>query len=146
MKFAEFQPGQAFDLGPYRVEQREMIEFARAWDPQWFHTDPDSALEGPFEGLIASGWHSCAIAMRLVVDGLLADSESFASPGIRHLQWLHPVRPEDQLSLRVTVLDQRRSRKRPQLGILEWRWQLRNQRGTEVLELEATSMFNLDPE
>lgn len=146
MKFHEFHAGQLIELGPYRVEQDEMLEFARAWDPQWFHTDPQAAASGPFAGLIASGWHSCAMAMRLVADQVLKGSESFASPGIKYLKWLHPVRPGDQLTLTLTVQDVRRSSKRPGLGILEWRWQLRNQQAIEVLDLEVTSMFNLDAE
>jgi len=146
MKFAEFYPGQVIEAGPYEVGEAEMVEFARAYDPQWFHTDPAAAEQGPFEGLIASGWQSCGIAMRLVVDRVLHDSESFASPGLKYLKWLQPVRPGDRLSLRLTVLDARRSSKRPELGILDWRWQLRNQHDVDVLELEVTSMFKLEPE
>lgn len=146
MIFADFHDGQIIELGPYRVDQDEIIEFARDWDPQWFHTDPVAAAKGPFEGLIASGWHSCGIAMRLVADHILAGSESFASPGLKYLKWLHAVRPGDSLSLRLTVLEVRRSSRRPQLGILEWRWQLSNQDTVLVLELEVTSMFKLDAE
>jgi acyl dehydratase len=144
MKFKEFHIGQVIELGPYRVEQDEMIAFAEAWDPQWFHTDPQAAGEGPFAGLIASGWHSCAIAMRLVAGQVLAGSESYASPGLENLRWLHPVRPGDNLSLRLTVTDVRRSDKRPELGILHWIWQMRNQHDIEVLELSVTSMFKLE--
>lgn len=146
MKFADFHAGQVIEAGPYQVSEPEMIEFARAWDPQWFHTDPEAAASGPFEGLIASGWQSCGIAMRLVVERVLHDSESFASPGLKYLKWLHPVRPGDSLSLQLTVQDVRRSGKRSDLGILEWRWQLRNQHDVEVLDLGVTSMFNLDTE
>jgi acyl dehydratase len=146
MKFADFHAGQVIEAGPYEVSEAEMIEFARAYDPQWFHTDPGAAAQGPFEGLIASGWHSCAIAMRLVVDRVLHDSESFASPGLKYLKWLQPVRPGDRLSISLTVLDVRRSSKRPELGILDWRWQLQNQRDIDVLELEVTSMFKLETE
>jgi acyl dehydratase len=146
MKFAEFHTGQQIEAGPYLVSQDEIIEFAEQYDPQWFHTDPAGAAEGSFEGLIASGWHSCGIAMRLAVDKVLQGSESFASPGLRYLKWLAPVRPGDSLWLQLTVLDTRRSEKRPDIGILEWRWQLRNQQETEVLEFEATSMFKLETE
>lgn len=146
MKFDEFYVGQVIEAGPYHIDEDEMIEFARAYDPQWFHTEPDAAAQGPFDGLIASGWHSCGIAMRLAVDNVLKGSESFASPGLKYLKWLHPVRAGDSLSLQLTVLDVRRSSKRPELGILHWRWQLRNQQAIEVLELEATSMFKLEVE
>jgi acyl dehydratase len=146
MKFAEFYPGQEIEVGPYLVSQQEIIEFAERYDPQWFHTDPVAAANSPFDGLIASGWHSCSIAMRLVVDSVLQGSESFASPGLRYLKWPNPVRPNDQLTLKLTVLDVRRSDSRPELGILQWRWQLRNQQELEVLDLEATSMFKLETE
>jgi acyl dehydratase len=146
MKFAEFHIGQQIETGPYEVSQAEIIEFAEQYDPQWFHADPASAAQGPFEGLIASGWHSCGIAMRMVVDQVLKGSESFASPGLKYLKWLHPVRPGDSLSLQLTVLDVRCSSKQPDLGILEWRWLLRNQRSIDVLDLEATGLFKLDSE
>lgn len=146
MKFAEFHVGQQIEAGPYEVSRAEIIDFATRYDPQWFHTNPAAAADGPFDGLIASGWHSCSIAMRLVVDSVLQGSESFASPGLRYLKWPNPVRPDDQLTLQLTVLDLRRSDSRPELGILQWRWQLRNQHALEVLDLEATSMFKLETE
>lgn len=144
MKFAEFHIGQVIEAGPYRVDEAEIIGFAAAYDPQWFHTDRDAAEHGRFGGLIASGWHTCGIAMRLVADAALRGSESFASPGLAYLRWPHPVRPGDSVSLRATVLEVRRSRQRPALGILRWRWQLHKPGGLEVLDLEATSLFDLD--
>lgn len=146
MKFADFYTGQVIEAGPYPIAENEIIKFAEAYDPQWFHTDSAKAADGPFEGLIASGWQTCSIAMRLVVDAALKDSESFASPGLKHLKWLQPVRPGDELSLRLTVLEVRRSGSRPGIGILEWRWQLFNQDAVDVLELEVTSLFKLDTE
>ena len=143
MKFAEFHAGQVIEAGPYLVSEQEVLEFARAYDPQWFHTDPDAARQGPFQGLIASGWHTCGIAMRLLADVALKGSESFASPGLDYVKWKHPVRPGDQLSVRATVLETRRSKSQGKLGILRWRWQLFNAHGTEVLDLEATSLFDL---
>ena len=143
MKFAEFHAGQVIEAGPYTVDEAELLQFARAYDPQWFHTDPIAAAKGRFGGLIASGWHTCAIAMRLAADAALEGSESFASPGVAHIKWPHPVRVGDALQLRATVLDTRRSRTQATLGILRWRWQLLNQTGNEVLDLEATSLFLL---
>lgn len=143
MKFAEFHPGQVIEAGPHEVTASEILAFARDWDPQWFHTDPEAAAQGPFEGLIASGWHTCAIAMRLVAAAALAGSESYASPGVESVRWPHPVRPGDLLRLRAEVLTTRRSRARPELGILKWRWRLRNQAQVEVLDLVATSLFRL---
>ena len=143
MKFADFHAGQFIEAGPHTPDEAEILAFARQWDPQWFHTDPQAAAEGRFGGLIASGWHTCGIAMRLVADAALAGSESFASPGLQYVKWPNPVRPGDSLRLRAEVLDVRRSSKQPTLGILRWRWQLFNQKGAEVLDLEATSLFNL---
>lgn len=139
MKFAQFDAGQVLEAGPHPVTEAQVLDFARQWDPQWFHTNPQAAADGPFEGLIASGWHTCAIAMRLVVDAFLADSESFASPGLAYVKWPHPVRPGDTLRVTATVLEARTSRSG--LGVLRWRWQMFNQADTLVLDLEATSLF-----
>lgn len=143
MKFAEFRAGQQIHAGPYRLSEDELLQFARAYDPQWFHTDAQAAGAGRFGGLIASGWHTCGIAMRLATEAALHGSESFASPGLAYVKWTHPVRPGDALSLRATVIETRRARRQPTLGILRWRWQLFNQSGVEVLDLEATSLFDL---
>ena len=143
MKFAEFHVGQVIEAGPYPVTQDEVLRFATAYDPQWFHTDVSAAAQGRFAGLIGSGWHTCAMAMRLVADAALHGSESFASPGLAYVKWPHPVRPGDQLFLRATVLETRRSRSQPHLGVLRWRWQLFNADTVEVLDLEATSLFDL---
>jgi len=143
MKFAEFHSGQVIEAGPYAVTEAEVLQFARAYDPQWFHTDPDAALKGPFNGLIASGWHTCGIAMRLMAEAVLQGSESYASPGLAYVKWPHPVRPGDLLTVRATVLETRRSKSQPSLGILRWRWQMHNGAGAEVLDLEASSLFKL---
>lgn len=144
MKFAEFHAGQVIEAGPYLVTEAELLQFAKAYDPQWFHTDAEAAADGPFGGLIASGWHTGGIAMRLVTDAALAGSESFASPGLAYVKWPNPVRPGDALRLVADVIEVRRSEKRPTLGILRWRWRLFNQREQLALDLEATSMFKLE--
>ncbi|VTU13510.1 MaoC family dehydratase [Variovorax sp. RA8] len=144
MKFAEFHVGQVIEAGPYLVTEAELLQFAKAYDPQWFHTDTAAAAEGPFGGLIASGWHTGGIAMRLVTDAALAGSESFASPGLAYVKWPNPVRPGDALRLVADVIEVRRSEKRPTLGILRWRWRLFNQREQLALDLEATSLFKLE--
>ena len=143
MKFADFYPGQLIEAGPCEVGASEIVDFARAYDPQWFHTDTDASRQGRYGGLIASGWHTCGIAMRMLVDTALTGSESFASPGLEYVKWPAPVRPGDMLTLRVEVLEARRSSKSPGLGILRWRWHLLNQENVEVLELVATSFFDL---
>ncbi len=143
MKFADFHAGRVIEAGPYTLEEAELLQFARTYDPQWFHADPAAAGCGRFGGLIASGWQTCSIAMRLAVEAALSDSESFASPGVERIRWPHPVRAGDVLRLRATVIETRTSRQRPDLGILRWRWQLFSGQGTEVLDLEATSLFDL---
>lgn len=145
MQFADFHAGQVIEAGPYVLTEAELVQFARAYDPQWFHTDAEAAAQSPFGGLIASGWQTCAIAMRLVVDAVLAGSESFASPGLEQVRWPHPVRPGDTLRLVAEVSEVRRSEKRPTLGILRWRWRLFNQREQLVLEVDVTSLFKLKP-
>ena len=143
MKFAEFHHGQVIEAGPYVLGEEEILAFATRYDPQWFHTDPDAAARGLFGGLIASGWQTCGIAMRLVADAALAGSESFASPGLRYVKWPNPVRPGDALRLRAEVLSARRSDSKKTLGILEWQWVLFNQHDAVVLDLVATSLFRL---
>jgi acyl dehydratase len=143
MKFSDFHAGQVIEAGPYTVGEQELLAFAQAYDPQWFHVDAGAAARGRFGGLIASGWHTCGIAMRLAVDAVLQGSESFASPGLAYVKWRHPVRAGDRLTLRATVIETRRSASRPELGILRWRWQLYGAQGHEVLDLEATSLFDL---
>ena len=145
MVFDEFHAGQRLTCGPVTVTEAEIVAFANAYDPQWFHMDPVRAAEGRWGGLIASGWHTCAIAMRLVVDGVLRDSESFGSPGLEYVKWLAPVRPGDALTMHADVLDARRSERNPVLGILRWQWRIVNQAGVAVLDLVATSLFDLAP-
>ncbi|MDY7578420.1 MaoC family dehydratase [Herbaspirillum sp. RTI4] len=146
MKFAEITENRRFSLGPVRVEEPDALAFARNYDDQWFHTDPVRAQAGPFQGLIASGWHTCALAMQLVSRDILAGSESYASPGLSYLRWPNPVRPGDLLTLEIQVLESRISASRPWLGIVRWQWQMHNQKGTQVLDLEATSMFKIGEE
>lgn len=142
MRFQDFKPGQVIEGGRRAITEREIIEFAREYDPQWFHTDPQRAAGSRWKGLIASGWLTCAIAMRLAVDSVLSDSESIGSPGIEQLKWLNPVRPGDVLELRMEVLNVRVSRSGT-VGIVKWRWELSSGAGTPVLELTATSLFQL---
>jgi len=145
LKFAEFSAGQHLTAGPATLTEQDIVDFARAWDPQWFHTDPARAADGRWQGLIASGWQTACVAMRLAVDHMLTGSESFGSPGLEYLKWLQPVRPGDALTLHADVLEARRSQKQPTLGVLRWRWQLLNQHDVAVLELVATSLFALTP-
>jgi acyl dehydratase len=142
MKFAEFHSGQLICLGPRTVTEDEILEFAGKYDPQWFHTDPGRAAQGRWNGLIASGWHSCGIAMQMIVEGILADSESFASPGMNYLKWSAPVRPGDRLRVEVVVLETKISSS-GRTGSVLWIWRMFNQDDVMVLELEATNLFEL---
>jgi acyl dehydratase len=146
MRFRDFHAGQVLESDPYEVTERQILEFARQWDPQWFHVDPEAAAQGHFGGLIASGLHTCVIAMRLLVPLALEGSESLASPGLSYVKWPNPTRPGDVLRLTVTVLEARTSVRRPSLGIVRWRWVLMNQRQEAALDLEATSLFDLSRE
>jgi acyl dehydratase len=143
MKFAEFTAGRVIVLGPVSLTEAQMLAFARQWDPQWFHTDPARAQQDRWGGLIASGWQTCALAMKLVVDNVLTGSESFGSPGLDYVKWLAPVRAGDALTLTITVQNARRSQSRADLGIVKWRWELRNQRGETAVDLVANSLFDL---
>lgn len=144
MRFSEFEPGLVVRHGPVTVHEAEMLAFAKAYDPQWFHVDPERAKESRWGGLIASGWMTCSLAMRMAVESALAGSESFGSPGLERLRWLLPVRAGDQLRLEATVDSRRVSSSRDDLGIVRWTWRLFNQHDQQVLELEATSLFELE--
>ena len=143
MRFAELVPGRVIHCGPATLAEREIVEFARAYDPQWFHTDPERAAHGQWRGVIASGWQTCGVAMRMMVDEILAGSEVFGSPGLAYLKWENPVRAGDALSLAVEVLERRVARSKPSLGVVRWRWTMTNQRDEPVLELEATNFYDL---
>ena len=143
MKFNEFKVGMVVEHPPVVVDEAQMVSFAEAYDPQWFHVDPERAKKGRWGGLIGSGWLTCSLAMRMAVDAALHDSESFGSPGLEKLRWTAPVRPGDALRLVATVNSVRTSSTRADLGIVRWTWRLFNQRDEQVLEVEATSLFDL---
>lgn len=144
MKFTDLTAGRRITLGPLVVDEADLVDFARKYDDQWFHTDAALAHRGPFDGLIASGWHTCAMAMSLVSSEVLRGSESYASPGLAYVRWPKPVRPGDSLMLELHVLEQRVSDTKPWLGIVRWQWLMTRQDGAVVLDLEATSLFKLD--
>ena len=143
MRFADLTAGRVIDCGTASLTEREIVQFARDYDPQWFHTDAARAASSQWDGLIASGWQTCGLAMRLVVTTALEGSESFGSPGLAYLKWENPVRAGDVLRCTVQVLEQRVARSNPTLGIVRWRWRLANQDLAPVLDLEATSLFDL---
>lgn len=143
MKFNEFRNGMVITHPAVVISKEEMLAFAKSYDPQWFHTDEKRAQAGRWEGLIASGWLTCSLAMRLAVEAALKDSESFGSPGVEKVRWLLPVRPGDALRLEATIDSVRISSSRNDLGIMRWTWRMFNQRDGQVLEVEATSLFDL---
>ena len=136
--FEDYVPGAVHDLGSVVVDEQEVIAFARQFDPQPFHLDKERAEQSTFGGLIASGWHTACMAMRLIVDHYLSEASSEGSPGIDELRWLRPVRPGDQLTVRITILDARRSRSRPERGIVRSQIDTLNQDGEVVMHLTST--------
>jgi len=122
--FEDYPPGLHAEYGPTTVTADEIVAFATAFDPQPMHVDAEWAAAGPFGGLIASGWHTTAIMMRLLVDHWLNGETSLSSPGVDELRWHRPVRPGDQLTARFTVLEARPSASRPDRGILRTRIEL----------------------
>jgi acyl dehydratase len=144
--FEDYRPGTVFDCGEVAVGEEEILDFARRFDPQPMHVDPRAAASGPFGGLIASGWHTAAMAMRLVVDRYLSKTASIASPGLDELRWLRPVRPGDRLAVRVRVLEARRSRSKPDSGIVTSLVEVRNQKGEPVMSFKGVNLMRCRPE
>ena len=142
MRFEQIRAGMVINGGRRAVTEAEIIEFASRYDPQWFHLDPVRAQNSRWKGLISSGWMTCSIAMDLAVKSVLGDSESIGSPGIEQLKWLNPVRPGDELELRIEVMETRLSRSGA-VGIVKWRWVLTTQAAVPVLDLIATSLFQI---
>ena len=143
--FEDFEPGQVFELGSRAVTEAEIVAFAREWDPQPFHVDGEAAQASVFGGLIASGWHTGAMWMRLYVDSLLGHSASMGSPGIEELRWLAPVRPGDTLHGRLTVLEAAPSERRRDRGTIRSRGEMVNQDGVVVMSMIARGHFRRRP-
>ena len=134
-------PGATSEFGPIRVDEAEVVAFARQFDPQPIHTDPVGAAAGPFGGLIASGWHTVSLVMRVLVDHYLARGAALASPGIDELRWPQPVRPGDVLRVRATVLEARRSQSKPDRGLVRTKVEALNQDGQVVMSMVAMNLF-----
>lgn len=142
----DFEVGQRRQLGSHLVTAQEIVDFARRFDPQPFHVDPDRARHSAFHGLVASGWHSAAIWMRLYFDSLLSHSASIGSPGVDDLAWLSPVRPGDELQGSLEVISARPSRSRPDRGLVQIRAELTNQEGTVTLRMTPWGLFGRRPQ
>jgi acyl dehydratase len=139
--FEDYTPGAVYEYGYITVSEADILGFARAFDPQPIHTDLEFAAAGPFGGLIASGWHTAGIMMRLFADHCLSRVASLASPGIDELRWPAPVRPGDSLRLRATLVEARRSRSRPDRGLVRTQAELINQSDQVVLTLTAMNII-----
>jgi acyl dehydratase len=139
--FEDYAPGAVFEYGETPVTETEIIEFARRFDPQYIHVDREQAAQGPYGGLIASGWHTAAMMMRLIVDNFLPKSASLGSPGIDELRWLRPVRPGDVLSVRLSVLEATRSRSKPDRGVIRTLCEVLNQDREVVMSLKAMNII-----
>ena len=143
--FEDFHPGQVIAVGTVAVSEDDIIAFARQYDPQPMHIDPGAATNTIYGGLIASGWHTVSLFMRLLVENLVAKTVSLGSPGVDELRWPLPVRPKDRLSGQMEVLETRASSSRPTMGIVRWRGEVRNQQGQLVMSLLGTNFFGRRP-
>lgn len=138
--FEDYLVGVEKQVGTVSMSEAEIIEFANKYDPQDFHTDPEKAKTGPFGGLIASGWHTIAVVMRLLVDEYLDNASSLGSPGIDELRWLAPVRPGDVLTVTAKVFIARRSRSKPDRGLIHTSVETTNQDGIMVMSMKSMSV------
>jgi acyl dehydratase len=138
--FEDYPKGAVFELGSVAVDEDEVIAFARRYDPQPFHVDPHAAKDSFFGGLVASGWHTGSLMMRLLALRYLSPASSLGSPGIDDLRWLRPVRPGDVLSVRASVIDANRSRSRPDRGVVLTAIEVRNQDDEPVMTMRAVNL------
>ena len=129
------------ELGSHTITREEIMDFARQFDPQPCHLDEQAAKASVFGGLCASGWHTCGLAMRLMVTNFLHEAASLGSPGLEDVRWLKPVFPGDTLSLRHAILAKRPMNSRPDVGLVRTRWMMFNQDQAQVLHMEGWAMF-----
>jgi len=143
--FEDFAVGQSAEFGDHVVTEAEIIEFAQRYDPQPFHVDPAAAAQSSFGGLVASGWMSCAMLMRMMCDWYISPASSMGSPGVDELRWLRPVRPGDRLRGRVSVVEVRRSTSRPDRGSVLLQQELINQDGEVALTQRGWAIIRCRP-
>jgi acyl dehydratase len=139
--FEDYIPGKIYEYGLISVSEAEIIDFAKKYDTQPIHTDPEAASKRHFGGLIASGWHTAALMMRLYSDNFISSVAAIASPGVDELRWIKPVRPGDSLSIRVTVLESRRSQSKPHLGMVRVLIEVMNQNDELVMSLKPMNLL-----
>ncbi len=141
----DFKVGEMTEIGRHTFSAEEIIAFARQFDPQPFHVDPEAAGKSFYGGLIASGWHTCSVAMRFICESYINRAVSLGSPGVDNIRWKKPVRPGDTLAFRRQVLEARASKSRPNAGLVKTRWEAVNQDGETVLSMEGWNMFGRRP-
>jgi acyl dehydratase len=141
LTFEDFKPGRFGTFGPRLVTREEILEFAGEFDPQPMHLDEEAARSTMLGGLGASGWHTCCIMMKMIADNLLLDAASMGAPGIDEVKWLKPVRPDDNLTVRGSVLTARVSESRPDRGFVSFLWEIHNDRGEKVMTLICPQMI-----
>jgi acyl dehydratase len=137
----DFTPGWTYESPARALSAEDIVRFAREYDPQVYHTDPEAAKATPFGGLIASGWQTCGVIMRLMCDGYLLESACMGSPGLDEVKWLKPVRAGDALRLRATALEQTASQKDPGRGSVKFSWEALNQAGEVVCRVVGRQYF-----
>ncbi len=135
--FEDFTPGSVWEIQGPTLNEADIVEFASRYDPQYFHVDPEQARQSDFGGLIASGWQTVSLCMRMMCDCYLTESASLGSPGVDKVRWKLPVRPGDALRMRMTVLKATASRSRPDRGTLFNLWEVFNQKNELVMTMEG---------
>ncbi|WP_334189456.1 MaoC family dehydratase [Noviherbaspirillum sp.] len=143
--FEDFVVGRTIDIGTRTVSEEEIIDFATKFDPQPFHVDKDAAANSIYGGIIASGWHTCSMMMRMMVDGFLRDAASMGSPGVDEVRWLKPVRGGDTLTVTTTAMETRPSTSKPDRGVVVNLWQAKNQHGELVATVRGMGLFRRRP-
>ena len=139
--FEDYQEGTFMEIGPIHVKKIDLIEFALRYDPQPMHIDHEASKKGPYKGLIASGWHTCALVMGELVNNYFFPSSSLGSPGIDELQWLRPVRPGDRLTVRATILETKLSLSKPDRGLVRTLVEALNQQQEKVISFKALNFM-----
>ena len=134
LSFEDFPPGRFGTFGPHHVTREELLAFAAEFDPQPMHLDEEAASRSMLKGLSASGWHLCSVMMRMMFDGFIGRTASLGSPGVNELRWLAPLRPGDDITLDVDVIEARVSRSRPDTGIVTFKTVARNAAGQELCD------------
>jgi acyl dehydratase len=143
--FDDYPVGEVAEFGDHAITAEEIVEFARRYDPQPFHVDEEAARGSIYGGLIASGWMTASCAMRMLVDHYVSPRSSLGSPGLDELRWLQPVRAGDRLRMRVTVLESRASRSKPDRGLLRFHWEVLRQDGQVVLSMTGWGLYARRP-